>query len=124
MKWDRSYERSVQLGVYANLKFDNLFDSELEIGNKTNKNLVPNDVSGISISGFDVYSCERIYSQFKSLNPTKDLILGSGVNPQNAKILNDSSDGMIIGSSFKKHGITTNEVDINKVKELIMSIRK
>ena len=76
------------------------------------------------MSGFDVYSCKRIYSQFKSLNPTKDLILGSGVNTQNAKILNDNSDGMIIGSSFKQHGITTNEVDINRVKELVMSIRK
>jgi membrane complex biogenesis BtpA family protein len=123
-KWDTSYETNVQLGVYANLKFDNLLDTESEIGNKTNKNIVPNDVSGISMSGFDVYSCKRIYSQFKSLNPTKDLILGSGVNPQNAKILNDSSDGMIVGSSFKKNGVITNEVDINRVKELITSIRK
>jgi membrane complex biogenesis BtpA family protein len=123
-KWDISYETSVRMGVYANLKFDNFLNTESEVGNMTKKILVPNDVSGISISGFDVYSCKRIYSQFKSLNPTKDLILGSGVNLHNAKILNDSSDGMIIGSSFKKNGVITNEVDINRVKEHITSIRK
>lgn len=123
-RWDAYQEKNAQLGVYANLKFDTLSETESEIGNEINKNIVPIDVSGISLSGLDVSSCKRIYSQFKSLNPTKDLILGSGVNLQNAKILNDSSDGLIIGSSFKKNGIITNEVDINRVKELIASSRK
>lgn len=124
MKWFTHYERNTQFGIYANLKFDNLSESDSEIRNQINKNIVPNYVTGISLSGLDVPSYRRIYSQFKSLNPTKDLILGGGVNPQNAKILSDCSDGMIIGSSFKKNEIITNEVDINRVKEIITSIRK
>lgn len=124
MKWNAHYERNSRLGIYANHKFDNTSESESEIRDEINKNTISNHVSGISLSGLDVPSYRRFYSQFKSLNPTQDLILGGGVNAQNAKILSDSSDGMIIGSSFKKNGKITNEVDINRVKEFITSIRK
>jgi membrane complex biogenesis BtpA family protein len=122
-KWE-THETSVQPGVYGNLTSNNLSGKESKIENMIVKDVAPSDISGISMTGFEDSSCERIYSKFKSLNPAKDLILGSGVNAQNIKMLNDSSDGMIIGSSFKRNGLITNEVDIDRVKELIWSARK
>ena len=47
------------------------------------------------------------------------IFIGSGVNKDNIRDFLDIADGVIVGSCIKRDGIVTNEVDVNRVKELI-----
>jgi len=50
------------------------------------------------------------------------ILIGSGVNENNAKNLIEIADGAIIGSFFKKDGILENPVDIERVRKLVSII--
>ncbi|RKZ01630.1 MAG: phosphorybosylanthranilate isomerase [Candidatus Hydrothermota bacterium] len=64
-------------------------------------------------------------AELKSKIP-KDVpvIVGSGVNPENAVQFARYADGFIIGTYFKRDGVTTNPVDRLRVIELVELIRR
>ena len=47
------------------------------------------------------------------------VLVGSGVTAESVASLKPYSDGFIIGTAFKKNGITTNPIDPNRVTELM-----
>ena len=47
------------------------------------------------------------------------VLVGSGVNPENARELLALADGAIVGTSLKKDGQTENEVDVSRVSDLL-----
>lgn len=50
----------------------------------------------------------------------KSIWVGSGVNEKNIKNILKHSDGVIVGTSIKKDNITTNPVDFEKAKRIII----
>jgi len=55
----------------------------------------------------------------KSAVPHMPVIINTGANKENIKDLLPYADGVIVGTSLKKGGITWNPVDINRVKEFM-----
>jgi len=51
------------------------------------------------------------------------VLVGSGVTPDNLRMFLEVADGVIVGTYFKKGGVTTNPVDVERVKQLIASAR-
>ena len=47
------------------------------------------------------------------------VLLGSGLTVENAKELLSVADGAIVGSYFKKEGVYTNPVDVEKVRQVV-----
>ncbi|MCD6266909.1 MAG: BtpA/SgcQ family protein [Thermotogaceae bacterium] len=64
----------------------------------------------------------EIVKRVKELSD-KPVIVGSGVNKSNILRTLEIADGVIIGTALKKDGVTHNEVDLDRVKE-IMSLVK
>ncbi len=60
----------------------------------------------------------------KNAAPSRPIIIGSGLNPSNAKELLSIADGAIVGTYFKVKGITQNPVDIQRVRKLMNIVRK
>jgi len=63
----------------------------------------------------------------KEYIPQVPVLVGSGTNKENVKELFKYADGAIVGTTFKKDGITTNPVDVNRVREfmeVVWKIRK
>lgn len=56
--------------------------------------------------------------EIKNFAPNIPLFIGSGVNNDNVSDLIKASDGVIVGSSFKKDQNINNEIDINLVKKM------
>lgn len=54
----------------------------------------------------------------KNFAPHIPLLVGSGVNSENISELIKFSDGVIVGSSFKKDQDINNEIDVNLVKQM------
>ncbi|WP_226988638.1 BtpA/SgcQ family protein [Methanopyrus kandleri] len=53
------------------------------------------------------------------------VLVGSGVTPENAHVfLRAGAAGFIVGTYFKKNGITENPVDVDRVRELVRFIRR
>ena len=52
------------------------------------------------------------------------VIIGSGLNPQNARDLLRYADGAIVGTYFKYHGLTQNPVDPERVRKLMSVVRE
>ena len=52
------------------------------------------------------------------------VIVGSGLNPGNAKELLKHADGAIVGTYFKVNGITQNPVDIERVRKLMRIVKE
>jgi len=48
----------------------------------------------------------------------------NGVNKNTVKDILDVADGAVVGTTFKKDGIFTNEVDVNRVKELMDIVKE
>ncbi|HEY4284617.1 MAG TPA: BtpA/SgcQ family protein [Chthoniobacterales bacterium] len=51
------------------------------------------------------------------------VLVGSGVTSQTAGTLRDYADGFIIGTAFKKDGVATNAVELERVTSLMRAIR-
>ncbi len=52
------------------------------------------------------------------------IIVGSGVNPQNVIELLSIADGVIVGTYFKKEGVTENPVEGERVRELVSIVKE
>ena len=52
------------------------------------------------------------------------VIVGSGVDLKSLGAILNVADGLIVGTSFKKDGITTNPVDLERAKALMEAVRK
>ena len=52
----------------------------------------------------------------------RPILIGSGLNPQNIKLL-EYADGAIVGTYFKRDGITTNPVDMERVRKFISMVK-
>ena len=51
------------------------------------------------------------------------LLVGSGVNPDNAQALLARSDGAIVGTWLKRNGVITNPIDPERVKQMCATIK-
>jgi membrane complex biogenesis BtpA family protein len=51
------------------------------------------------------------------------ILVGSGVTPSNLNTLFAYADGLIVGTAFKEEGITTNPVDVSRVREFMKIAR-
>lgn len=56
--------------------------------------------------------------------PDACIIVGSGLTPDNAEVLLNLADGAIVGTYFKKDGLVTNRVDLQRVKKLMSLVNK
>ena len=56
--------------------------------------------------------------------PRARLLLGSGASPENIRLYWRLVDGFIIGTYFKKDGVTTNPVDRQRVERLMGLVRE
>ncbi|AEM39200.1 photosystem I assembly BtpA [Pyrolobus fumarii 1A] len=56
--------------------------------------------------------------------PHAKLLLGSGVTPDNIRLYWRLVDGFIVGSYFKKDGVTTNPVDPQRVERLMRIVER
>ncbi len=52
------------------------------------------------------------------------VLIGSGLNPENAKLLLKYADGAIVGTYFKYKGITQNPVDPKRVQRLMKIVKE
>jgi hypothetical protein len=50
--------------------------------------------------------------------PRGFLLVGSGINEENAARILASADGAIVGTSLKRDGIVSNLIDLDRVKRL------
>jgi len=55
---------------------------------------------------------------------TAPVFAGSGVNVENVSRVLEIADGAIVGTAFKHDGVTTNPVDIERVRALVQAVRK
>ncbi len=60
----------------------------------------------------------------KKAAPNTPVIIGSGLNPENAEDLLSIADGAIVGTYFKYNGITQNPVDPERVKKLMRVVKE
>ncbi len=60
----------------------------------------------------------------KKAAPNRPVIIGSGLNPDNARELLSVADGAIVGTYFKVKGITQNPVDPQRVRKLMNIVRE
>jgi uncharacterized protein len=58
----------------------------------------------------------------KSAAKEAPVFLGSGVTPTSLSKLLPHADGFIVGTYFKKDGVSTNLVDVTRVKELLKAL--
>lgn len=65
-----------------------------------------------------------ILKRVKSIVGNRPVIVGSGVTPDNIKEILKIADGVIVGTYFKKDGIITNPVDLNRVKRLVNIVKE
>ncbi|RLF14325.1 MAG: phosphorybosylanthranilate isomerase [Thermoprotei archaeon] len=52
------------------------------------------------------------------------VFVGSGVNEENVEKLLEAADGAIVGTYFKRGGITENEVDVDRVTKLMSRVKE
>lgn len=52
------------------------------------------------------------------------ILIGSGINPDNAQSYLNICDGLIVGSWFKKDGYWANPIDPQKVKSMVIQLQK
>jgi membrane complex biogenesis BtpA family protein len=57
--------------------------------------------------------------EIKASAKSVPVFLGSGVTPGTIASLLPHADGFIVGTYFKKNGVSTNAVDVGRVRELI-----
>lgn len=60
----------------------------------------------------------------KAAVPDVPILVGSGVTPSNLETYLDYTDGFIIGTWFKKEGVTTNPVDSKRVQHIVSKMKE
>jgi len=65
----------------------------------------------------------NMVQQIKHNFPTIPVLIGSGVNVQNISDTLNVADGVIVGTSLKVDGCTTNPVDLERVQLLVRTAR-
>ena len=78
--------------------------------------IVTGPVTGRPAESDDVATARRAV-------PDRLLLVGSGVDAQNAAQFLPHADGAIVGTSLKKDGIITNPIDLERVKATAAAIR-
>jgi membrane complex biogenesis BtpA family protein len=68
-------------------------------------------------------SVEDVVRATKAL-PEFPVLVGSGVNEENVAELLSVADGLIVGTSLKEDGITTNPVDVARVRQLMALVNQ
>ena len=60
-------------------------------------------------------------NELKTVRTNTDLpvLVGSGTTVKNIRAMRQSADGSIVGSFFKKHGITKNPLDPQRIRQLL-----
>ena len=61
---------------------------------------------------------------FREIIGNHPLIIGAGLNASNVEEQLKIADGAIVGSCFKRHGVTTNPIDRELVKEFMDAVKK
>ncbi|MFQ5951012.1 MAG: BtpA/SgcQ family protein, partial [Candidatus Geothermarchaeales archaeon] len=56
--------------------------------------------------------------------PQRPLLVGSGLNPENAREFFEFADGAIVGTYLKEKGVTQNPVDGSRVKKLMKVVQE
>jgi membrane complex biogenesis BtpA family protein len=68
-------------------------------------------------------------TRLEDLNVAKDaamnspVLVGSGVNPKTLHAMLARADGLIVGTAFKKDGVTTNPVDRSRVRAFMKAVK-
>ena len=78
------------------------------------------------VSGTEIGSAPTIkyVKTVKDAVPVVPILVGSGVIPSNLETYLDYADGFIIGTWFKKDGVTTNHVDGERVQFLVDTMKE
>ncbi len=79
--------------------------------------IITGTMTGVPPSPGDVERAKRIA-------PETPVIIGSGLTLDNVEKLMSKADGAIVGTYFKKDGITQNPVDRERVKKLMNAVRR
>lgn len=66
----------------------------------------------------------ELVERVKKAAPDRPILIGSGLNPDNALKLLKVADGAIVGTYFKYGGITQNPVDPERVRKLMNVVKK
>ncbi|ADI31500.1 BtpA/SgcQ family protein [Staphylothermus hellenicus] len=83
-------------------------------------------VDGVIVSGEHTgypTPVSRVYVA-KKICSDKEIIVGSGVNHQNIGLYIGLADAVIVGTSIKNEGITSNPVNIQKAMSLVKRVRR
>lgn len=83
-------------------------------------------VDGIIVTGpkTGIAPSPKYIGLVKSAAGETPVLIGSGVNPENAPDLLELADGCIVGTYFKKDGIIENPIDIKRVRKLMRVIEE
>ena len=66
----------------------------------------------------------ELVERVKKAAPDRPILIGSGLNPDNALKLLKVADGAIVGTYFKYGGITQNPVDPERVRKLMNVVKR
>ena len=66
----------------------------------------------------------ELVRRVREIVPEANILIGSGLNYDNVEKLLSIADGAIVGTYFKKNGMTQNPVDERRVKKLMEKVRK
>lgn len=76
-------------------------------------------VSG-ALTGIETTPADLVAARHATQRP---LLIGSGATPDNLHRVFDLADGFIVGSTFKRGGVPTNEIDPQRVMAFMDSVR-
>lgn len=66
----------------------------------------------------------ELVKRVREVAPKANILIGSGLNYDNVEKLLSLADGAIVGTYFKKDGITQNPVDKTRVEKLMAKVRE
>jgi len=64
-----------------------------------------------------------LLAKVKKAVPDTPVLANTGVRPDNVQAQLSVADGAIVGSYFKRDGYTWNEVDVQRVREFMATVR-
>lgn len=87
---------------------------------------VAGKVDAIIVTGLATGNAPAIEAaqRVKKVSGNTPVLLGSGITPENSESLLSVADGAIVGSYFKKDNIYSNQIDSNRVKQMMDVVRR
>ena len=82
-------------------------------------------LDGIGVSGITAgaETDSSLLAEVKKAIPNTPVFANTGVRVDNVKAQLSIADGAIVGTHFKKHGVTWNAVGVRRVKEFMAAVR-